>query len=93
MLLSLKHNLSFQLNKKTILKELKFILTSMLLMTSFVLLNSETVMADCNEGHYSTGNQSYGGSNGRWELVCDQAHQAICCVSHPKKEVEEETIN
>ncbi|MFN3800094.1 hypothetical protein [Belliella pelovolcani] len=75
------------------LKKLKFILTSILLLTSFVLLNTETVMADCNPGHYSTGNQSYGGPNGRWELVCDEAHAAICCISHPSEEEEEETLN
>lgn len=50
-------------------------------------------MAECNPGHFSTGNQSYGGPNGRWELVCDKAHEAICCISHPSKEEEEETLN
>ncbi|MBY5952144.1 hypothetical protein KUV23_14235 [Algoriphagus marincola] len=50
------------------------------------LLNVQISVAACNEGHYSTGNQGFGGPNGRWELVCDQAHSAVCCISHPPKE-------
>ncbi|AFL83433.1 hypothetical protein Belba_0783 [Belliella baltica DSM 15883] len=73
-------------------KKLKFILTSTLLIACFALLSSESVMADCNPGHYSTGNQDFGGPNGKWELVCDEAHDAVCCVSHPDEE-EEETLN
>lgn len=52
----------------------------------FFLFNVQTSVAECNEGHYSTGNQSFGGPNGRWELVCDTAHSAVCCISHPPAE-------
>ncbi|SFG87751.1 hypothetical protein SAMN04487988_109169 [Algoriphagus hitonicola] len=72
-------------------KKIKFILTLGLLMSGFVFLNSQTAIADCNPGHYSTGNQSLGGPNSRWELVCDEASEAIGCISHPDEE-EEETI-
>jgi hypothetical protein len=43
---------------------------------------------DFYEGHFSTGNQDWGGPNGRWELVCDSAHSAVCCVSHPTPPVD-----
>ena len=39
--------------------------------------------AACNAGHESSGNQSWGGPNGRWEIVCDKTTPVVCCVSHP----------
>lgn len=63
-----------------------------LLPLSFMLcfFSIQPSVADCNPGHYSTGNQDFGGPNGRWELVCDKAHSAVCCVSHPAPPEEEE---
>jgi hypothetical protein len=50
----------------------------------FSFSSVQSTHAACNEGHSSTGNQGFGGPNGRWELVCDQASSVVCCVSHPK---------
>jgi len=52
----------------------------------FLFANIQPTVAACNEGHYSNGNQSFGGPNGRWELVCDTSHAAVCCISHPPAE-------
>lgn len=43
------------------LKTLKITLASFVLTLGFLFSNVNTVTADCNEGHYSTGNQSFGG--------------------------------
>jgi len=65
----------------------KLVFTALFL--GFAVFSSvPSAVAACNEGHESTGNQSRGGPNGRWELVCDQTTMAICCVSHPKKDPE-----
>jgi hypothetical protein len=50
----------------------------------FLFSNVQSSYAACNEGHSSTGNQGFGGKNGRWELTCDSAHFSTCCVSHPE---------
>lgn len=46
-------------------------------------LSALPAVAACNPGHESTGNQSFGGPNGRWEFVCDRVNESICCISHP----------
>jgi hypothetical protein len=67
------------------MKKVKIILSGLVLVFGFSIINIQNVSAACADGHSSSGNQGWGGPNGgRWELSCDQATSAVCCVSHPK---------